>query len=203
MIGIYRILNKTNNKSYIGSSKNIEGRWKKHRKLLRLGIHWNKHLQNAWNKDKEENFDFIVIEETNNLLEREQCYINTEGHYNKENPTSNGTRGMHLTDEHKKKVSLALKGRKQSQEHIKHVVEALKGKKKSEETKEKIRQTLLGRKLSEEHKKHISEGEKGKIGYWTGKTFSKEHKLKISKGGKGVKHAKHKRKTNITSTGGK
>lgn len=189
MIGIYRILNKTNNKSYIGSSKNIEGRWKKHKKLLRLGIHWNKHLQNAWNKDKEENFDFLVIEETSNLLEREQYYINIEGHYNKENPTSNGTRGMHLSKEHKRKLSEALKkvkiiwGNK--------ISESLKGRKLSNESKQKIANTLKGRKLSKEHRRKITQGMlNSKRIYKKGYHLSLEHRLKISKGGKGIKHVR-------------
>ena len=34
MIGIYKIENIINNKVYIGSSNNIERRWKEHKRLL-------------------------------------------------------------------------------------------------------------------------------------------------------------------------
>lgn len=36
MIGIYKITNISNNKSYIGLSKNIEERWKTHKKRYSL-----------------------------------------------------------------------------------------------------------------------------------------------------------------------
>ena len=54
--GIYRILNTINNKFYIGSSVNLRKRLYEHRRLLRLGKHENYHLQNAFTKYGEENF---------------------------------------------------------------------------------------------------------------------------------------------------
>jgi len=48
--GIYSILNKLNNKTYIGSSCDIERRWRHHRQNLNKGIHHCIHLQRAWNK---------------------------------------------------------------------------------------------------------------------------------------------------------
>ena len=43
MIGIYMILNKVNNKVYIGQSKNITKRISRHRCDLRKNIHKNKY----------------------------------------------------------------------------------------------------------------------------------------------------------------
>lgn len=76
--GIYCIINIVNNKRYIGSSKNIRIRLWKHRSLLRGGKHENPHLQNSWNKNGENNFDYYIIEQCDEikLLEREQYYIN-------------------------------------------------------------------------------------------------------------------------------
>lgn len=62
VMGIYCIQNIFNNKRYIGSSKNIIVRLEKHRSLLRKNKHENKHLQNAWNKYKEENFICYLLE---------------------------------------------------------------------------------------------------------------------------------------------
>lgn len=77
--GIYCILNKDNNKRYIGSSKNIYTRLMKHRSLLRNSRHENKLLQNTWNKHSEKSFECFVLEyvEENLLQEREQFYIDS------------------------------------------------------------------------------------------------------------------------------
>lgn len=63
MIGIYKIENIVNNKVYIGQSIDIYTRWYNHRSELNGNRHHNEHLQNAWNKYKENNFTFTIIEE--------------------------------------------------------------------------------------------------------------------------------------------
>lgn len=76
--GIYMILNKVNNKCYVGSSKFIKGRKEQHIRELRKNKHGNSHLQNAWNKYGEDSFIFIKledVEETDNLCEREVYWI--------------------------------------------------------------------------------------------------------------------------------
>lgn len=73
--GIYRIVNTTNGKSYIGSSVNMANRWRQHRQLLRLGKHHSQHLQNAWKKYGESSFRFDIVETTNDLISREQWHI--------------------------------------------------------------------------------------------------------------------------------
>lgn len=76
--GIYQIKNLINGNIYIGSSKNIYSREAKHKSSLRGGYHANNYLQNSWNKYKEDNFIFEIIEycDENLLLDREQYYIN-------------------------------------------------------------------------------------------------------------------------------
>lgn len=78
MIGIYKITNLVNNKVYIGSSKDINSRAKKHFNNLKYGIHINKHLQNAYYKYGKDNFKFEIVKEVNvKILRRaEQFYIN-------------------------------------------------------------------------------------------------------------------------------
>ena len=77
MVGIYIITCKTNGKSYIGQSINLETRWQTHKCKLRNGEHINKHLQYAWNKYGENNFTFEVLLECeeNKLDEYEEYYI--------------------------------------------------------------------------------------------------------------------------------
>lgn len=79
--GIYQIVNLTNFKSYIGSSKFIYNRWNhQHFRSLKLNIHHNQYLQHAWNKYGEDSFLIIVLEYISNnpteLLKAEQEWIN-------------------------------------------------------------------------------------------------------------------------------
>lgn len=62
-LGVYAIKNKVNDKVYIGESNNIERRWQEHKDELNTNSHYNKKLQSDWNKYKEENFIFEVLEE--------------------------------------------------------------------------------------------------------------------------------------------
>jgi group I intron endonuclease len=76
--GVYAITNKTNNKKYVGSSKNISYRHGVHFSKLRNNKHNNQHLQNAVNKYGIENFIFEILEivDDGRLLFKEQQYIN-------------------------------------------------------------------------------------------------------------------------------
>ena len=75
--GIYKIENKVNKKVYIGLSKAIYKRWDDHKYHLRHHKHYNKHLQRAWDKYGEDNFEFSVVEEVSEgkLEEAERKYI--------------------------------------------------------------------------------------------------------------------------------
>ena len=76
--GIYRIINSSNGKCYVGSSIDINRRRLEHFSALSHNRHVNNHLQNAYNKYGKDSFIFEVIENleiTDNikedLLERE------------------------------------------------------------------------------------------------------------------------------------
>lgn len=118
--GIYIITNKLNFKLYVGSAINIEYRWKKHKEQLRSHRHGNQHLQSAWNKYGEHNFEFCILEECNisELLIREQAWIDhtnccTNG-YNI-SPTAGSPLGVKHTDETKQRISNSQKGRTTSE----------------------------------------------------------------------------------------
>ena len=59
--GIYQIVNKANNKRYIGRSANLGRRRNTHFSELRRGVHPNGHLQHAYNKYDDDAFSFSVI----------------------------------------------------------------------------------------------------------------------------------------------
>lgn len=87
-LGVYKIKNKINDKLYIGSSVDINLRFKAHLNSLRNNKHKNIYLQRAWNKYGEENFEFSIIECVENidsLIEVEQKYLDGFKSYSKEN----------------------------------------------------------------------------------------------------------------------
>jgi predicted GIY-YIG superfamily endonuclease len=84
--GIYKILNTNTNKIYIGSSNDIERRFKEHLYLLKNNKHHSTKLQRSYNKTKDKNvFKFEIIEEVQDeskLKEREQYYIDLYDAFN-------------------------------------------------------------------------------------------------------------------------
>jgi group I intron endonuclease len=74
---VYKIVNKVNQKVYIGSTGNRGRRWSGHKELLKKRKHHSRHLQSAWNLYGENNFYYEVLEETSkqDLLDREQYWI--------------------------------------------------------------------------------------------------------------------------------
>lgn len=116
-VGIYKIMNKCNNKCYIGSSIIIENRKIVHFSSLRGGYHHNKHLQSSFNKYGEENFEFFIIEECCEevLFEKERlhiisaCVLDTKYGYNKSSEPGLGSRGIRWSNESKDKLSNSLR----------------------------------------------------------------------------------------------
>lgn len=84
--GIYGILNSVTNKIYIGNTNNFSNRKNNHFSHLRRNNHVNIHLQNSWNKYKEIDFLFIILEnniEKNKLIERELYWIRLKNSLNR------------------------------------------------------------------------------------------------------------------------
>lgn len=147
-IGIYKIVNITDGRKYVGKSINVFGRWRQHKSDLRRGIHINNYLQNAWNKFGESNFIFELVEECSeeSLFAREEFWIHSLNALYSElgyNLSSGGEGCGRLCAETKerlrnkallqhrnrseeekraigKKISIALKGREFSEEVCKN-----------------------------------------------------------------------------------
>lgn len=85
MQGVYKITNINNNEVYIGSSKNIERRWKEHLEDLKAGVHHSYKLQKCYNslKDKNDLKFEVLVEVTNedDLIDLEQFYYNKYDSY--------------------------------------------------------------------------------------------------------------------------
>jgi len=115
--GIYCIINKINNKVYIGSSVNCYHRIRgQHLPRLRNGKHTNPHLQLAFNKYKEKSFDFFIIEvcKQNDLSLREQYYMklyNSLDHNFGYNINADTTNCPLLTNDQKLKITMSKLGR--------------------------------------------------------------------------------------------
>ena len=75
--GVYAIFNRNNNHAYVGSSINIEERWRNHRQCLKSGRHHAPKLLAAWSRDGAEAFLFEVLElaDQDDLCEREQHWM--------------------------------------------------------------------------------------------------------------------------------
>lgn len=204
---IYMIRNQINNKIYIGSAVNGRKRKNEHFTALRSHKHPNRHLQNAFNKYGEKQFNFEILQIINdkqNLIEQEQYWMDI--YYPEYNiaPKAGSCLGMECSKETKRKISEARNGKKHSEESNKKLSESLKGRLLSEETKQKMSKFQKGRKHSEKTKRKISEAKKGmlnpmfgKIGNKHpnfGKKLSKETKQKLSEINKGKKHTEESKR---------
>lgn len=202
--GIYKIINLQNNKIYIGSSSNLKSRKYKHFLGLKNNKHCNYHLQNSYNKYGKENFKWEIIEYIkydenieilkNNLLEREQYYLNLYESYNPEKGYNicsiAGSRlGSEVSEKTKQKISEGNRGKIVSEESKKKISKNHKkpflGKHRSEEVKNKISESHRGRIFSEESRKKMSESAKRRISNRKGTKHSEETLRKMSEIKKG------------------
>ncbi|MHB0978460.1 MAG: NUMOD3 domain-containing DNA-binding protein [Minisyncoccota bacterium] len=185
---IYKIINLTNGKFYVGSTVNQRERFRTHRNKLRGNRHHCKHLQAAWNKYGEDNFLFTIVETVSpecNLQHAEdiwlQKHVGTEQCYNSgmrsDAPWRGGKKENHPRFAHEK-----TKAERAS------ISATLKLVYRNIENHPRYRA-----KLSDESKAKISENRKGKAAgsdhYRFGQTVSEEVRKKIGDKQRGVKKA--------------
>ena len=220
---IYVYTNQVNGKIYIGQTDNLDRRDREHT----FYGHKSMPIDCAIQKYGRSNFDLstITIIDTEDQANQEEVYWIAEmrrilGRDNVYNLADGGagSRGREIseetrrkisiantgkkrTEESKKKQSLATIGRKLSPEHIKNVSEALQGHEVSDETKQKISKSHQGKTLTEETKQKISKGNKGKkvnhseetrkkiSASHIGKIISEEHRQNMSIAQTGRQHS--------------
>lgn len=171
MIWLYKIVNNVTGDVYIGQTSDKVRRFSKHRCTLRDGTHCNRFLQRSYHKYGPEAFRYELIVEADStdnanrleieLIEQLRKSLTV---YNLRTGGKNGTlseetkrrigdanRGKKRTSETRRLLALAVLGKRQSSETIAKRVQSRKGYKHSEETKALIASQLKGKKKSFEH----------------------------------------------------
>ena len=154
LCGIYEIVNKINNKRYVGSSVDLYSRFRNHKAQLNNATHENPILQRAWDKYGEDAFEFrvLLLCEKSDVLGYEQQMLDCSAHeYNiATNAYAPGT-GRTLTEEHRRKISESQKGKTITQDCRAKLSLANKGhlpwntgKKRSAETVRKMSEKRKG-----------------------------------------------------------
>lgn len=159
--GIYGIFNIVNGKVLVGSSSKVRTRLKQHKLLAKRNKHLNPHFQSAWNKYGKMSFEFRILElcPENMLIQREDAwmeYYNSTHNcfgYNMQNASR-----TFISEEIRKNMSKAGKGKIITPEWRKHMSEGQRGKVH----------------LSEKAKKKLSEMRKGKLNPFYGRKHTKE-----------------------------
>jgi group I intron endonuclease len=165
--GVYKITIGPN-AFYFGSSKNLTNRKQQHVNALEKNVHQNLHMQRAWDKHKDFCFQVLEYCSEEERFDIEQKYI--DQHFNDENnmnlsPSSFGGCRETLTEEHRKKISVALSGRPKP-DSVKEMLRyprseetrrkmSLAAQNRSSETIEKIRANMTGRVVDAEMRNKI------------------------------------------------
>jgi len=195
--GIYSIKNSINGKVYVGSAVNLNERFKVHQRHLRQGKHHSLKLQQAWRKYGEGSFAFtpLLVCEKRDLIYYEQRAIDAfeavDCGYNM-NPTAGSHLGAKQSDECKRKVSIAKRGKKRppfSAEWRAKMSVAHKGNQRCLGYKhtEEARANMSARVITDEHRAKLSESKKGNS-YAKGFKHTAETRAKVSAASKGRKH---------------
>jgi group I intron endonuclease len=117
--GVYGIIHIATSRIYVGSTINIQQRWKHHRHCLNHNTHVNGYLQQAWNKYGVDAFEWVVIEkvtDTTQLIYAEQKWIDynqSTQHHKGFNikPIAGSNLGVKLTEEAKERIGRASRTR--------------------------------------------------------------------------------------------
>lgn len=219
--GIYQIINRVNGKQYIGSAINLKRRWAAHLRYLRRGLHYNQHLQRAFDRSGEAAFSFSVLEyleRASQLIPREQYYLDTYLPEYNVSPTAgsllgfrhskesckkmseahkgerNHNYGKHLSAETRAKISTAHTGKSLSEEHRRRIGVAGRGKRRSEETRRKISASLQGERNPMYGAHHSAASRQKMSEAQMGHQVSEETRRKLSesqRGERGNNYGKH------------
>ena len=133
---------------YFGQSQDLKTRKSQHLHHLKKGTHRNPLMQNVYSKYQEFDFKEVLHCPVEELNQQEQRLLDsfwgTEGCMNISKCAEAPQRGLKRSEESKKKMSEAHKGKHHSEETKRKLSEAHKGKKKSEEHKRKLSESRQG-----------------------------------------------------------
>ena len=195
--GIYKIVNKINNKIYIGRSLNIEKRFREHKHAEKAKVPHPYPIARAINKYGIDNFEFMIIEVVTDYMkldERELYWIN---HYKSNDPSygyniridCRNNKGFKHTKETKDILSAITKKQWENPEFRKAISEFGRKRLKDPEVQKKMQEASksktyyghTGHKHSEKAREKISKGRKGKPAWNKGLKMSDEYRQKRSK----------------------
>lgn len=178
--GVYSIRRIGTDDCYIGSSVNVDYRWKCHRKALKAGTHHSPYLQRVWDKHGADAFEFILIERCDRsmLVTREQHHIDVMQSVFNWARASYGPVGVTRSEVTRAKLRAANRGR----------VPVNKGIPPSAEQLAKQRAAQTGKKRGPwpaERRAKLSASLMGRVSPMKGKHFSEEHRARLSASQKG------------------
>lgn len=118
--GVYFLRHVKTGAFYIGSTKDLFGRYQDHTELLRKGNHYSQRLQSLYNEDPRLQYDTFIVETRLDAFELEQQLINEHAGspfmLNIAVDVRSGTKGRALPLEHKQRIAATLRGRPHSAE---------------------------------------------------------------------------------------
>lgn len=170
-ISVYIITNTANAKQYVGITKNLSKRWKRHcgassdspalkNAIAKYGVDKFiiSHIADAFDFESACEIERMLIVQHN--TKSPNGYNLTDG--------GEGKLGVKHTEETKKKISLSGKGKKHTEESKRKMSLVQKGKKLTDEHKKKIAMAHLGKRMTSEQKALLPK-----------RVLSDEHKAKI------------------------
>jgi group I intron endonuclease len=217
--GIYEIRNELIGAAYIGSSANVRTRLRCHRNQLLLGVHKNRHLQSAWNRDGAAAFIFrqVVACSESDLIEIEQkwtdrCRDIGVRLYNLR-LVAESQRGYKMSDEARARMRAAKKNisdetrsriaeatRRYNRKHpgefarrkSLHPSSPMKGKHLSEIHRKRLSESRKGYRPTAETRRKLSQSQLGRVAWNRGKSPSAET-IEKRRSGQRAAHAKKTR----------
>lgn len=154
--GIYMIKNTVNSMVYVGSSNWLSRRVWRHRRDLNKGNHFNRHLQNSWNKYGEKSFKIMILC---------HCALADRAHVEKivadQYDAFNDTKGFNVGDPFLKIISPET--RKRMSDGMKGVNTWMTGRKLSPESIAKRTAKIKGTKHTLEYRIKASLGKIGPL----------------------------------------
>lgn len=188
---IYIIQNTTNNKIYVGQTRNHKDRWRQHNYdcFTKLGAG---RLYNSMRKYGSKNFRFTIIEEhtINTIDDAEKFWIEFFRSWDDSygyNIEKGGSLNKIVSAETRRKLGKSMRGKHHSDESkFKNRVSHL-GKIHTQEARDKMSVSKSGKRLSRKHREAISHGHIGISIYHT-----EETKQKMSKTRRGEDNVKAK-----------
>lgn len=166
--GVYEIRHRPSERCYIGSSVNIDLRWREHQLHLGRGVHKSRYLQRVWSKYGAGEFAFRILlrcKPADLVFYEQRCLDSLRPVFNSA-PDANSQLGYRHSPEAIAKMKASAIGRPSSFKGFRH----------SKESRQRIsenRKGISAGPYNEERRRKIGEAHRGRI-------ITSEHRMKIA-----------------------